>query len=172
MTDRNELAASIIARDYISTAAKPADERKQLAALMAAAGDAAINVVAVDGTKLGRATYCAGEPVAAVTDEAAFKKWVAENRPDMIRTSVDAAYKTAMLKTAEDGVVVDKDTGEIIPGIGMVDKAGYVSFKVTPEAKQRLAAALEGTELAALTAVPEPEPEPVFDKSDYIESEW
>ena len=73
MNDRNDLAASIIAKKLITDAVSAKDERKDLARQMNASGDVSFRVEARDGTVLGKAGYIGGDQSAKVTDDQAFK---------------------------------------------------------------------------------------------------
>lgn len=57
--------------------------------------------------------------------------WVREHRPDQLQEVVAEAYLTHLCDLAKKyGHALDKETGEVIPGIEAVD--GAASFRVTP----------------------------------------
>lgn len=109
-----------------------------------------------DGAELGVVTLSRGKPKAAVVDEAAFKSWVASRHPEELMTVVNPAFVRKILSDAEkepEGLAVDRDTGEVIPGIALLPRQGSVIVRKTEEARARAVAALT-TLRTALEALP------------------
>jgi hypothetical protein len=111
----------------------------------------------IGDAKVGAATRTDPKPAARVTDGAAFRAWVKDNRPEEIVTveSVNAAFERSLLKVITDcGGLPDPDTGEVIdvPGVQVV--TGVPQLRVVPDdgAEQVIAAALasEGLSLTDL----------------------
>ena len=86
----------------------------------------------------GVATWTPGRPKATVTNERALLAWVREKRPDMLITMVNPAYVEALKKQCDrDGVAFDLQTGEVIPGVGLVDAPGTLRITNYTEKKQQ-----------------------------------
>lgn len=62
--------------------------------------------------------------------------WVEKNRPDQLQTNVADAYLAHLMDQCKRlGHAVDETTGEIIPGIELVE--GSSSFRITPSKEGR-----------------------------------
>jgi hypothetical protein len=84
-----------------------------------------------DGTRLGKVARSKAAESARVTDAHALLQWVKANHPAEIVESVNPAYE-AKLKTLakKHGHAFDETTGEVIPGIEVIE--GSASYRVTP----------------------------------------
>lgn len=100
-----------------------------------------------------------------VADSDILQAWVAHRHPSeidtQITTRVRPAFLTALLGSlkAEDGIVIDPETGEIVPGLSVLEggKAGPLSIRPDKALKATVAAAVGemlGTARAALVPVP------------------
>jgi hypothetical protein len=83
---------------------------------------------------------------AAVLSEDEFTSWVAHHHPEQIdtRPRVHAAFAKLLLGRVEftdSGKAVDTDSGEVIDGLGVRAKAGYVSVRFKPEGRELVAQA-------------------------------
>lgn len=75
--------------------------------------------------------------------------WVEKNRPDQIAHTIQDAYLTYLMKLCkEHGHAFDEKTGEIIPGIELVE--GESSFRVTPNENAKALVAQTFHEFLAL----------------------
>lgn len=75
--------------------------------------------------------------------------WVEKNRPDQIARTIQDAYLTYLMKLCkEHGHAFDEKTGEIIPGIELVE--GQSSFRVTPNENAKAIVAQTFHEFLAL----------------------
>lgn len=161
---RNELGVAIMAANLIATEMKARDERDELADLMKHQDIGAVPVRDADGTQLGTASLVGGKPKATVVDEAAFLGWVKANHPDQVREIVDLAYRTKLMKAAENaGDGIDPSTGELIPGIEVTEGRQYARVTPNGEARDRIKALIHRSGLLQLTEaapVVEPRPEP------------
>jgi hypothetical protein len=135
------------------------------------------------GAKVGTITLTEPKPSTDVVDEAAFLAWCKENRPDAIavevipaipeqvipaqperrREYVDPKAQTAILaelKAADDGDVVDPETGTLVDGVEHKPAGEPRSFSVRYEKDGRADLALayrrgQLDHLAAGTALPQ-----------------
>jgi hypothetical protein len=149
---RNELAVAIMAGKLLTDGLKGTAERAELAELMAAEDRPKATVRDADDVELGTATLCGGKEKAKVVDELALLAWVKENRPDQLRSIVEPAYVKALLKIADaEGVAVDEETGEVIPGIELVETGTYVTVKPNDLARERMDALVAESGLLQLT---------------------
>lgn len=103
-----------------------------------------VNATLPDGTVIGTVTIGKPAEAARVTDERALLDWVKSNRPDEIVESVRTSYVDQLKRDAKvHGYPVDKSTGEIIPGVELVE--GSPSYRpvvdkgAVPVLRQRLA---------------------------------
>lgn len=147
-------------------------DRKELFDALSAADSTGMTVRTDDGVELGTISHVSAKPVAKLVDEKAFTKWVKANRPDQIREVVDKPYKDALLKAAtKEGVAVDTETGEVIPGIELQESTGYISVREN-EAGRTLAKALllQGGLLKLGQGPAEPADQPVVEAADI--SRW
>lgn len=77
-----------------------------------------------DGTRIGTVKRSKVRKAAAVTDERALLAWVRENRPDELIESVNPAFVDWLKGQAKKhGFAVVPSTGEVVPGVEMVDGA-------------------------------------------------
>jgi hypothetical protein len=168
MTDRrNQLAVAVMAGKLIADSLKGTAEREEIAQILTAEDTKKVPVRDADGTELGTATLCGGKEKAKVTDELALLRWVKANRPDQIREIVEDAFVKALLKQADkDGVAVDETTGEVIPGIELVETNTYVNVTPNDTARERMTALVAESGLLQLTkarrVVAELPPAPTF----------
>lgn len=77
----------------------------------------------------------------AVLSPPEFVAWVARNHPDQIDMTprVHAAFEKALLGRVQftgEGSAVDADTGEVVSGLGVRPKAGYVSVRFKPDGRE------------------------------------
>jgi hypothetical protein len=153
MSDRrNQLGVALLAGKLISEELKGQAEREELEQILAAEDTAKVPVRDADGTELGTATLCGGKDKAKVTNEQALLEWVKEHRPDQLRQVVEPAYIKALLKQADaEGAAADEDTGEVIPGIEIVETSSYVSVKPNELARDRMAELIHDSGLLQLT---------------------
>jgi len=84
--------------------------------------------------------------VAAVLSPPEFVSWVAYHYPDQIDTAprVHAAFEKALLGRVvftDSGSAVDSESGEVVEGLGVRPKAGYVSVRFKPEGRELVARA-------------------------------
>lgn len=153
MSDRrNELAVAVMAGKLITDQLKGRAERAELVEILADADVQQAPVRDVDGVDLGKVSLCGGAAKAKVVDEVALLRWVKKNRPDQIREVVEPAYIRALLKEVDaEGVAADEKTGEVIPGMELVQGEPFV--KVTPNsvAKDRMGELVRESGLLQLT---------------------
>jgi hypothetical protein len=107
---------------------------------------------------VGTVTLAKGRTTAAVTDADAYEAWVRANHPDWIETvpateriNPDATHRltSAARKT---GVAVDAETGEIVPGIDVVQGEPYPMVKLADDAREAVAEAWQAGELTELVS--------------------
>lgn len=167
MSDRrNALAVAIMAGTLITSELKSKDERAELLGIMTDDDVQQVPVRDADGVELGKASLCDATAKAKVVDEAALLAWVKENRPDQIRETVEPAYVKALLKAVDaEGVAADETTGEVIPGLELVDGKPFVKVTPNPVARDRMSELIGESGLLQLTkarrVVDVPEPDPV-----------
>jgi hypothetical protein len=82
----------------------------------------------------------------AVLSPQEFTSWVAVNYPDQLDTSprVHPAFEKALLgrvRFTDSGVAVDEESGEVVEGLGVRSKSGYVSVRFKPEGRALVARA-------------------------------
>lgn len=78
----------------------------------------------------GKIERRAGRPSTKVTDDAAFLAWAAENCPAAVQRKPLVSALKDFPRTG-DGAVVDRETGEPVPGVEVVVGAPTVSIKPT-----------------------------------------
>ena len=104
------------------------------------------------GASIGTVTYTDGKTTAKIIDEAAFLAWVQRNAPDEIVTTkvVRWSYTNAVMSrcVSDDGEAIHGETGEVIPGIGFVTSASYVSARQSDEQLEAFVKAYTAGELA------------------------
>lgn len=110
------------------------------------------------GEDIGTVTLAKGRASAAVTDQAAYEAWVRVNHPEWIET-VPATERinpdaTARLTSAarKNGVAVDAETGEEVPGITVSAGDPYPMVKLTGDAREAVAAAWRDGSLTELVS--------------------
>jgi hypothetical protein len=100
-----------------------------------------------DGGDVGTVSVTKGRKTISVTDEAAFLAWVREHSPHNIEVTerVRPAYTKSVTDggQARYGMVVDPNSGEIIPGLALREGDPYVTVRQSDEQAEVLAAALE-----------------------------
>lgn len=102
--------------------------------------------------ELGKVVKTNGSTRAKITDEQAFTKWVAQHHPDEVIQAVRQSYLNKVLADAKHyGQGVDTATGELIPGVDVVQGNPYVTVKLTDDAADLISANWD----AALHHVPE-----------------
>lgn len=118
-----KLLAEAVAHEYGTT---------RTDALLALAGEGVERVrVSDDNLDFGTVSVVGGGKVARVTDERALFEWVRKNRPDELSQIINPAFVESIKKICEDeGVAVYKPTGEVIPGVELVD--GTKTLRISP----------------------------------------
>ena len=104
---------------------------EKLGAAFAETGTTQAPATLPDGTKVGTVSYAGvGGKAAVVVDENAFLAWVLENYPDEVVTRVREDSKKKWLDGAKAaGKPIDTRTGEVIPGVEIVDSQPYVALR-------------------------------------------
>lgn len=128
-----------------------ADEAKRIAAEhRAALTERARKQLAEDGIapswnlpQVAKVTLGVTKTAAYVSDAAKLARWVEFNHPDEMESVVRGAFLARLLASVvvEGDVAVDKETGEIVPGIGVRRGGLPANLTIKPEAgvKQDLA---------------------------------
>lgn len=98
------------------------------------------------GEKVGTITWVPATTRFRVSDEAAFAEWVLANHPTEVRTvlQVRSVWQTVYLKDglrAQGAVAIDRETGEIVPGVEAFDSAAYPRLNFAVSGRQEVAAA-------------------------------
>lgn len=126
-----------------------ADEVKQITTDTRAALEPQLDpeeaVVAVlpDGQRVGKVQRAKPAATAAVTDERALLAWVTAHRPDELVRSVRSSYVEALKAQARvHGHAYDPDTGEVIPGVELVEGTSAYRVTVPPEGRAAVLARL------------------------------
>lgn len=147
-------------------------DRKELFDALAAADSTGMKVKTDDGIELGTISHVPDRPTAKVVDEKTFTAWVKANRPDQIREVVDKPYRDKVLKDAtKEGIAVDAETGEVIPGIELRETRGYISVRENEAGRNLAKAMLLRTGLLQLGQAPAESDTPVVvDAADI--SQW
>lgn len=163
------LAAKIIT-DHVKDLSDT--DRKELFDALEQADSTGMKVKTDDGIELGTISHTPNRPTAKLIDEKAFTAWVKANRPDQIREVVDKPYRDKVLKDAtKEGIAVDTETGEVIPGIEMRESKGYISVRENDAGRNLGKALLLSGGLLQLGQGPvEPADQPVVDAADI--SSW
>jgi hypothetical protein len=105
---------------------------------------------------LGTVTLANGKTSAHLADEAAYEEWVRATHPEAIETvpateRINPDFTDRLMAAARKlGVAVDADTGEAVPGIEVTQGDPYPMVKLTPEARDAVAAAWKHGNVAAL----------------------
>lgn len=98
------------------------------------------------GEKVGTITWVPSSTRFRVSDEAAFAAWVLDNHPTEVRTvlTVRTVWQNVYLKDglrAQGPVAIDRESGEIVPGIEAFDSAPYPRLNFGMSGRQEVAAA-------------------------------
>ena len=174
MRTNQDRARVVMAAKIVTDHVKALSEmdRKELFDALAAADSTGMKVKTDNGIELGTISHVPDRPNAKVVDDKAFTAWVKANRPDQIREVVDKPYKDAILKAAtQEGVAVDAETGEVIPGIELRTSSGYISVRENDAGKNLAKALLLRGGLLQLGQAPAEDESPVVVETADI-SEW
>jgi predicted metalloendopeptidase len=147
---RTVIAAKLVADEF---KALEAEAKARVLELSKETGATTFTVKDDDDTKLGTVSVSDGKTSAEITNEAALYQWVKKNRPDQLVEVIAPAYLKALLKAAVesgDGVAVDEDSGEVIPGIEVSVGDPYVSSRPNADAKARMRELVAGSKLLGL----------------------
>lgn len=107
-----------------------------------------IKAVMPDGTAIGNVQRTERSKVVKVNLHQ-LAPWVEKNRPDQMARTIQDGYLTYLMKLCkEHGHAFDERTGEVIPGIELVE--GESSFRVTPNDNARAIVAQTFHEFLAL----------------------
>lgn len=94
-----------------------------------------------DGATIGAVRRTRPTRKVLITDETALLAWVQEHRPDQIMPAIRPAFLDALrLSCKEHGMPVDKSTGEVIPGMELVEGSPSYYVDVDPAAVPMLRA--------------------------------
>lgn len=146
---RRAIAARLL-EDAVKAEGKAA--KLAIADAFAETGADRVRVTDDDGTDLGTVSRSRGRATAKVTDPDAFTAWVAAAHPEAIVTTVDPDWTARLLLSCKvSGDPVDPATGEVVPGVDLVEGAPSISARPTNAARDRMAALLAGTDLLGLT---------------------
>lgn len=153
MTDIQRAARELTAAKVLADVAKQrtAAAREQLTAHMRDTGTERVRVSGDDGRDLGAVSLARGRLLARVCDEAAFMKWVADRYPTEVVTVVRPAFVQRLMAeatTLQDPV--DRQTGEVIPGVELIRGEPYLTVRPTPEARERMQSLLSSAGLLEL----------------------
>lgn len=100
--------------------------------------------VSLPGGKVVAAlSLAAPDPSPSVHDEQAFAEWVSAGYPTEVVPTVRPAFKKSLLgrlEVAGDGAV-DPETGEVVPGVGVRERAPYVTLRFKPGGRDDIAVA-------------------------------
>lgn len=96
-----------------------------------------------DDAEYGTVVCVPGRKSAGIVDDAAFTAWVAARYPDQMVMSVRPSFRELLLGRATRlGDPVDKETGELIPGVTMRQGDPYLTVKPNADARDRMKTAL------------------------------
>jgi hypothetical protein len=117
-----------------------------LAALHKEHGTDRTSAVLPGGEKVATIAWVPSAVRFRVSDEAAFSEWVLANHPTEVRTvlTVRAVWQTVYLKDGLKAIgtsAVDRDTGEIVPGVEAFNSAEYARLTFANEGRGAVAAA-------------------------------
>jgi hypothetical protein len=129
------------------------EARGQVLDVLTAAGTRNMDCTAADGTELGTTSRTKGKRTVAVTDHRALLAWVREHHPLWIEEAIAAAPWARLKKELLARDAPCTDTGDVIPGLAIVDGEPGVSVRVTRDAEARMADIINGM-LPELTAEP------------------
>ena len=164
MTPR-DLAAALAVTTVIADAAKARKDeiRAALAAALDDVGADSVPAELPDGTRVSKSALISPTPRASVDDEGAFSAWVETSRPDEIIKTVRESYKRVVLErlaSTPDGIAIDPDTGEVVPGVHFSTGATYISTRFERDGRDAIVAAIRDgiIEPAAVLAALSPAP--------------
>jgi hypothetical protein len=139
-----DLARVAMASRVLGDAAK-----EEGAAARAALGqqmlDAGVERVRVhnDDVDYGTVVCTPGRRSAAIVNDDAFTAWVAARYPDQMVMSVRPSFRELLVGRASRlGDPVDKETGEVIPGMAMRQGDPYLTVRPSSDAKERMKTSL------------------------------
>ncbi|WP_372663682.1 hypothetical protein [Amycolatopsis kentuckyensis] len=93
-----------------------------------------------DGTRLGKVTKAHGRVTAAVYSEPEFLAWVKQNYPDEVMTVVRPAFEHKILEaTKKYNEAIDPNTGEEVPGVGLIAGNPYITYRAERGAVETIA---------------------------------
>lgn len=146
MTPR-DLAAALALTTVIADAAKARKDeiRQRLAESLDNVGADSVRAELPDGTRVSKSTLITPNPKPVVSDEAAFAAWVEALRPDEIIKTVRESYRRVVLErlaSTPDGIAIDPDTGEVVPGVRFTTGATYVSTRFEKDGRDAIVAAI------------------------------
>lgn len=91
--------------------------------------------------RLGYVVMTTGSTRFKVTNDDVFTQWVAEHHPEELVQAVRSSYRNKVLDDAKRfGQAVDVHSGELIPGVDVVQGAPYVTVKLAEDAGDIIAA--------------------------------
>jgi hypothetical protein len=107
------------------------------------------------GTKVATVSYAGGDgKTASVTNDAAFLAWMIANHPEETEVVVRGNAQKKILDYAKAaGRPIDRETGEIIPGIEIRDSRPYVSIRFRPGGADAVADAWLAGDLTGIDLV-------------------
>lgn len=107
------------------------------------------------GMKVATVSYAGGDgKSASVTNDGAFLAWMIANHPGETEVVVRGNAKKKILDYAKEiGQPIDRDTGEIIPGITIKDSRPYVSVLFKPGGADAVADAWLAGDLTGIDLV-------------------
>lgn len=112
---------------------------------------------------LATVTLPVSRETAYVADLEALTKWAAARHPAEMEETLRPAFVAALLSrlATADGIAVDHETGEVIPGVGVRPggQPGSLTIKATAAAKPVVAHAVEDIVSAVAGALDEPHEE-------------
>jgi len=137
-----ERAAEVMRWKLLAEAVAEEYHRLRGEALEALEAEGVLKVgVEVGGNNLGDVSVIPGKARPAVTGHTALFKWVEAHRPDELDQVIRPSFVNALKNICEEeGVAIDRETGEVIPGIEMMP--GEATLRITPT-RDAKAAALE-----------------------------
>jgi hypothetical protein len=108
-----------------------------------------------DGTKIATVSYAGGDgKTASVTNDAAFLAWMIANHPEETEMVVRGNAQKKILDYAKQAErPIDRETGEVIPGIEIRDSRPYVSIRFRPGGADAVADAWLAGDLTAIDLV-------------------
>ena len=109
-------------------------------------GVKSVEVDLPSGDVIAQVSIVPDKETVAVLSPAEFASWVAANHPEQMDLTprVHASFEKALLgrvQFTDSGAAVDAETGEVVEGLGVRQKAGYVSVRFKPEGRELVARA-------------------------------